>query len=195
VRAGVKGLQILEKVHEAAEIASTTKKVAEVAHGVEVAAHAADAAKAVKAAEAAGHAAEAGKAATELGHAGEVGKASKKAEILAANRAAGKAAEEKVRQELLAEGHEILGSQVTVYTSKGKRIVDHLIKTADGRLVAIEVKSGEAVRSTAQLEKDAALVNEGGKFVGKNATNELREASKQGLVKVQEVIERRVPRE
>ncbi len=49
VRAGVKGLQVLNKVHEAAELASTTKKVVEVAHGVEVAAHAADAAKAVKA--------------------------------------------------------------------------------------------------------------------------------------------------
>jgi hypothetical protein len=194
VRAGVKGLQILNKVHEAAELASTTKKVVEVAHAVEVTAHAADAAKAVKAAEAASHVTQAGKAAADVEKAGKVAKTAK-AEIVAANRAAGKAAEEKVKQELLAEGHEILGSQVTTYTSKGKRIIDHLIKTADGRLVAIEVKSGEAVRSTAQLEKDAALVKEGGKFVGKNATQELKEASKEGLVKIDEVIERRVPRE
>ena len=61
--------------------------------------------------------------------------------------------------------------------------------------MAIEVKSGEAVRSTAQLEKDAALVKEGGKFVGKNAPRELKEASREGLVKIDEVIERRVPRE
>jgi hypothetical protein len=50
----VKAVQVLNKVHEAAELASASKKVAEVAHAVEVAAHTAEAAKAAKEVERAG---------------------------------------------------------------------------------------------------------------------------------------------
>ena len=154
VRAGVKGLQVLNKVHEAAELASATKKVVEVAHGVEVAAHAADAAKAVKAAETAAHAAE--------GHQGRCGEGRKGGRSARASprhqggrswrqNVAGKAAEEKVKaaEEMVSrKGRDSGHARSTVPYRTGKRIIDHLIKTADGRLVAIEVKSGEAVRST-----------------------------------------------
>jgi RHS repeat-associated protein len=75
VRAGVKGLQVLNKVHEAAEIASTTKKAVEAAHVLEETAHAAEAiraAKVAKAAEEGGHAVEAtAHAGDTAAHAGE----------------------------------------------------------------------------------------------------------------------------
>ncbi len=75
VRAGVKGLQVLNKVHEAAEIASTTKKAVEAAHVLEETAHAAEAIKAArvaKAAEEGGHAVEAtAHAGDTAAHAGE----------------------------------------------------------------------------------------------------------------------------
>ena len=56
-------------------------------------------------------------------------------------------------------------------------MVDHLIMTPSGELLAIEVKAGGAVRSAAQLAKDAALGTEGGVIVGKNAPAFLQGAS------------------
>ena len=97
-----------------------------------------------------------------------------RAELLAANRAAGRAAESLTVSQLLAEGNTILGSQVSVRTSLGLRRIDHLIQTPSGQLVAIEVKAGGAVRNVAQLAKDAALATEGGVIIGKNAPAALR---------------------
>jgi hypothetical protein len=54
------------------------------------------------------------------------------------------------------------------------RVIDHLIQATDGSYVAIEVKTGNAVRSAAQLGKDAAMESEGATIVGKNAPQALR---------------------
>jgi RHS repeat-associated protein len=93
---------------------------------------------------------------------------------LAVNQAAGKAAEARAAVDLVAEGSKILGSQVSVRTSAGRRVVDHLIQTRSGQIVAIEVKSGGAVRSARQLAKDRAMATEGGVVIGKNAPDALR---------------------
>ncbi|HWO25766.1 MAG TPA: hypothetical protein VNO30_43820, partial [Kofleriaceae bacterium] len=98
-----------------------------------------------------------------------VARGASQAEILAANRAAGIAAERAAARQLVAEGNTILGSQVSVRTSLGLRRIDHLIQTPGGQILAVEVKSGNAVRSAAQLAKDAALASEGGVLVGRNA--------------------------
>ncbi len=111
-----------------------------------------------------------------------------KAEILATNRAAGKAAEITVAKQLESEGNTILGSQVTIRTSQGNRVVDHLIRTPDGRIVAVEVKSGGAVRDATQIAKDNAIATEGGVIVGKNAPTGL-----EGTRVTIPTIERRVP--
>jgi RHS repeat-associated protein len=96
------------------------------------------------------------------------------AEILATNRVAGKTAEALAKTDLVAQGNKILGSQVAVWTSLGLRVIDHLVQTPEGQIVAYEVKSGQAVRSAAQLAKDAEIATKGGVFVGKNAPAALR---------------------
>ncbi len=100
--------------------------------------------------------------------------AAAKATTLALNKAAGRAAEDRVEGELIAEGNKILGSQVSVRTSQGRRVVDHLILTPERRIVAVEVKSGNAFRSTAQLAKDRAMATEGGVVIGKYAPSDLK---------------------
>lgn len=101
-------------------------------------------------------------------------KKTKKAKTLKNNKAAGKAAEAQAAVDLVAEGNIILGSQVSIRTSQGLRIVDHLVQDKNGILRAIEVKSGAAVRDPSQLLKDKTLATEGGVLVGKNAPPELR---------------------
>jgi RHS repeat-associated protein len=97
-----------------------------------------------------------------------------KAEILAANKAAGAAAEAQAASDLIAEGNTILGSQVSVRTAGGRRVVDHLIETPEGDIVAVEVKSGDAVRNSSQLAKDQLIATEGGVIIGKNAPDALK---------------------
>ncbi|MDW8803149.1 hypothetical protein P8V03_18635, partial [Clostridium sp. A1-XYC3] len=92
-----------------------------------------------------------------------------KAEILAKNRAVGAAAERIAAKKLIDEGYKIVGSQVSVRTSAGRRIIDHLVSNQSGNLVAVEVKSGNAVRSSSQILKDRLIETEGGILVGKNA--------------------------
>ncbi len=102
-------------------------------------------------------------------------KAVDKAKILRQNKIRGVQREAEVAKELVDEGHEILGSQVSVKTSRSRRVIDHLIR--DGKtdkIRAIEVKSGNAVRSTSQLLKDEAMYEEGGKIIGKNAPLSLK---------------------
>ena len=74
---------------------------------------------------------------------------------------------------MIAEGNVIPGSQVSVTTSKGRRVVDHLIQTPDGKKVAVEGKSGNAVRNPKQIAKDSAMATEGGIIGGKNAPADL----------------------
>jgi len=99
----------------------------------------------------------------------------KKAEQLKKNKAQGKKRELEVKKELEAEGHEVLGSEVTIKTPKTNRRVDHLIRDGEtGKIRAIEVKSGNAERNRTQIKKDNVMESEGGKIIGKNAPDELK---------------------
>jgi RHS repeat-associated protein len=108
------------------------------------------------------------------------------AALIAANRAAGKAAEAKIALEVAEEGGKVLGSQVCCRTSLGRRVVDHVVEEAGGRVAAIEAKSGNATRSAVQRAKDAEIAAGRGTFVGKNAPRELR-----GQQRAVETIERK----
>ncbi|KGK10059.1 hypothetical protein EA26_01525 [Vibrio navarrensis] len=110
----------------------------------------------------------------------------KRAAQLAKNRAVGKAAEAQAAKDLVAEGNSILGSQVSVRTAEGRRVIDHLVQDANGTIRAVEVKAGGAVRNASQLAKDKALATQGGTLVGKNAPAALR-----GQNMVIETVERR----
>jgi hypothetical protein len=104
----------------------------------------------------------------------QVGVDALRASSLAANKATGLAGEARAGIDLVVEGNTILGSQVSVRTSEGRRIVDHLIQTPSGQIVACEVKCGGAVRNASQLAKDEAMATTGGIVIGKNAPNALR---------------------
>ena len=93
-----------------------------------------------------------------------------------------------VAQQLTEEGYEVLGSHVTVRTSEGRRVIDHLVKTPTGEIIAVEVKSGRAVRNAGQLTKDALMATEGAKVIGKNAPEDIR-----NTMRTIETIERLVP--
>lgn len=116
------------------------------------------------------------------------GAASEEVSQLVLNRAAGKAAEAAAKRDLVNEGNEVLGSQVSVNTSAGRRVIDHLVRTPEGKVVAVEVKAGNASRSAAQMLKDSRMATEGGKLVGKNAPADLR-----GEIMKIETIERKYP--
>jgi hypothetical protein len=59
----------------------------------------------------------------------------------------------------------------------GLRVIDHLVQAPTGEIVAVEVKSGGAVRTGLQTLKDAAIEAGLGTFVGKNAPANLRGTS------------------
>jgi len=100
---------------------------------------------------------------------------STKAETLKKNRENGKKRETEVTDELKAEGHEVLGTQVTVKTSQTRRVLDNLAqKKGETGLTNVEVKSGNATRSKLQISKDNEMATVGGKIVGKNAPPHLR---------------------
>ena len=92
----------------------------------------------------------------------------------AALRQAGKAGEAAVEAGLLSEGTRIVGKQVSANTSAGRRVIDFLVQRADETLVAIEAKSGGAVRNASQLRKDQSMASEGAVLVGKNAPEGIR---------------------
>ncbi|MFC5530168.1 hypothetical protein [Cohnella yongneupensis] len=115
--------------------------------------------------------------ANEVAHVVEKKVASKVA-TLAANKIQGQAAEALAKKELQSEGYKILGSQVSVKTAEGRRIVDHLVQDAKGNIKAIEVKSGNAVLSKSQLAKDTSMASKGGTIIGKNAPVELKGVTK-----------------
>jgi len=85
------------------------------------------------------------------------------------------------------EGNTILGSQVSVRTSHGRRVIDHLIQTPEGKIMAVEVKSGTARRNPTQFIKDTALGSEDGVLIGINAPVAMR-----GQNMIIETIERQV---
>ena len=85
----------------------------------------------------------------------------------------GKKREIEVKQELINEGYEILGSQVSVKTTLTRRVIDHLVRK-NNEIKAIEVKHGKAQRTPMQIKKDDLLEIEGGEFIGKNAPDFLK---------------------
>jgi hypothetical protein len=98
-----------------------------------------------------------------------------KAKQLRLNQKNGTKREIEVKNELLKDGHEVVGSQVSVKTKHTRRVIDHLIKDKNTKeLKAIEVKSGGAKRNPSQILKDDSMAKDGGKVIGKNAPDNLR---------------------
>jgi hypothetical protein len=99
------------------------------------------------------------------------------AERLEANKVQGSAGETAVLDEIasgqpiaeLNSTAQLRGSQVRVRTSAGVRIVDHLVELPTGEIVALEVKTGGAVRTQYQIECDLAMELQGGRIVGTGA--------------------------
>ena len=73
-------------------------------------------------------------------------------------------------------------------TKAGLRFIDHLIQSPTGEMIAIEVKSGGAIRSASQLAKDKLMATEGGQIISRKVPDALR-----GTTQVIQTIERRVP--
>lgn len=88
---------------------------------------------------------------------------------LSDNRKNGKKAEDYVYKKLSNNTNvEILGNQVTVRTDSGVRYVDILIlNKKNNKIVAIEVKSGNAERTKQQISKDELISKGEGTFTGK----------------------------
>ncbi|MBL9106638.1 MAG: DUF4280 domain-containing protein [Myxococcales bacterium] len=90
-----------------------------------------------------------------------------------------------VLAKLRKEGYEHLGSQVAVKTKLSLRHIDHLVRDPKtGEILAIEVKSGGAVRSAKQLAKDTEMERKGAEIVGKNAHGDLKGQSLQSKTEV-----------
>jgi hypothetical protein len=107
---------------------------------------------------------------------------------LAANAKAGAAAEQFLASALSKFGFKVVGRNVLVQTSAGRREIDIVIELG-GKLFGIEVKTGNAVRNASQIAKDK-LIN--GSF---NQTAFFgKKAKTQGLIGILESIwEARVP--
>jgi hypothetical protein len=58
---------------------------------------------------------------------------------------------------------------VTAVTSEGRRVIDILAESPAGKLINVEVKTGSAVRTAAQVANDEAMASEGALLVGKSA--------------------------
>lgn len=87
---------------------------------------------------------------------------------LAVNRIVGRAAEDIVERQLLQEGYEILGRQVTARLPSGEiRYLDRLARSPEGSIVHFEVKSGGSPYRGYQEGWDARAVN--GAVLGNNA--------------------------
>ena len=91
-----------------------------------------------------------------------------RAKQLEINKRAGYAAEKRAAIDLAEEGYSVQGTQVIIKTTAGRRIVDYLVQDKNGNWIAVEVKSGNAVRSKAQKKKDALIETEGGIVIGEN---------------------------
>jgi hypothetical protein len=78
----------------------------------------------------------------------------------------GAAGEATVNAMLRMRGYKIIGGQVTVRTTAGIRYVDYIVEKG-GEYLAIEVKTGDAVRKASQLTKDGLMESAGG-TIGNN---------------------------
>ena len=97
-----------------------------------------------------------------VGAAGAALEASPLATQIGRNALKGGAGEATAKAILRMRGYKIIGEQVSVMTSAGRRVVDFVVEKG-GETLAIEVKTGDAVRSASQLAKDAAMESEGGR--------------------------------
>jgi hypothetical protein len=77
------------------------------------------------------------------------------------NAAIGKGTEMLAAQVLRSSGYWSVGSQVRAVTSAGVRIIDHLVRSPESKLLAIEVKSSNAMRTVLQVTKDNLMATEG----------------------------------
>lgn len=97
-----------------------------------------------------------------VGAAGAAWEASPLATQFGRNIVKGAAGEVMANAILRMKGYKIVGEQVSVMTSVGRRVVDFVVEK-DGQLLAIEVKTGRG-RDALQLAKDAAMESEGGRI-------------------------------
>ncbi|WP_103866660.1 DUF4280 domain-containing protein [Aquimarina sp. I32.4] len=103
-------------------------------------------------------------------------KKNKKRAQLKKNKKDGARREREVKKELTNEGHEVIGSQVSVKTKHTRRVIDHVIKEKGTKKIkAIEVKNGNATRNKMQVKKDNSMSKDGGKIIGKNAPENLKD--------------------
>ena len=85
------------------------------------------------------------------------------------NRVQGLLAERFVERQLIRDGYEVLGSQVTARLANGDlRFIDKLVKSPTGEIFGVEVKSGGSIYSKTQEAKDA-FIQSSGAVLGNNA--------------------------
>ena len=95
-----------------------------------------------------------------VGVAGAAFEASPLATQIGRNALKGASGEAAAKAILRMRGYKIIGEQVSVMTSAGRRVVDFIVEKG-GEMLAIEVKTGDGVRNAGQLAKDAAMESAG----------------------------------
>ncbi len=95
-----------------------------------------------------------------------------------ANRAQGQAAEAQAAADMAADPTKtLLGQQITANTPLGARRIDILyLDNATNQLVALEVKSGQAIYDGLQVSKDMQIMAGNAALVGQNALNAATQA-------------------
>jgi hypothetical protein len=81
----------------------------------------------------------------------------------------GQAGVEQGKRDEIQGGTVLRGDEITIDTPAGRRRADMIVQRPDGRLEAIEVKTGESRYTSQQQRKDQSLATHGGVAVGKNA--------------------------
>lgn len=84
----------------------------------------------------------------------KAGQAFARAAQLKKNAEVGRRAEKVAQEQLVKDGYEILGTQVTFKTELGTRRVDILAKGPDSKIYAVEVKANNASKPAIQQQKD-----------------------------------------
>ncbi len=93
-----------------------------------------------------------------------------KAAQLVANRAAGLAAEDAFAKALIDAGYDVVGRHISLRGPEGGRRVADIIVRIGEEFHAIEVKTGNAVRTSSQVAADAAINRLTARAVGRKAT-------------------------
>jgi Holliday junction resolvase-like predicted endonuclease len=78
------------------------------------------------------------------------------------NKAQGQWGEAQARELLEKSGLEILGEEVNIQVSGGRRIVDFLVRDSKGKIYAVEVKTGNAQLTQHQITLDNLMRTQGG---------------------------------